>query len=268
MDPGSAAPRLGMMPADGNMTSIVQRIARQALVTFRSPPRVGEEPGKSFMENHSKLKSLMTEVRAADLKLVPRRADGSPPGVPPPHPYHHGAPPVTYMHICETDHFSMGVFLLKSGASIPLHDHPGMHGILKVMYGKVRISCFDRLERPAGGTQPTPPLPPAAQMGALRRSVLRSTGEYTEESGPCVLSPDRDNLHQIDAVDGPTAFMDILAPPYDPDDGRDCHYYKVLPGAEVTDMEQKEKEVWLMKISQPPDFWCGGEPYPGPEVCL
>lgn len=250
------------MPGDGNMTSIVQRIARQALLTYRSPPRVGEEAGKSFLENQSKLKSLMTEVRAADLKLVPRRASDGSPGA-----YHHGAPPVTYMHIYETDRFSMGVFLLKSGASIPLHDHPGMHGVLKVMYGKVRISCFDRLERPAGGAQVAPPLPPA-QMSALRRSVLRSTGEYTEESGPCVLSPDRDNLHQIDAVDGPTAFMDILAPPYDPDEGRDCHYYKVLTGAEVQHAEQKEKEVWLMEISQPPDFWCGGEPYPGPEVRL
>ncbi|XP_034407185.1 2-aminoethanethiol (cysteamine) dioxygenase b isoform X2 [Cyclopterus lumpus] len=265
-----------MMPGDSNMTSIVQRIARQALVTFRSPPRVGEEAGKSFLENQSKLKSLMTEVRAADLKLAPRRGDDSSPGVSPPLPYHHhhhhhhGGPPVTYMHICETDQFSMGVFLLKSGASIPLHDHPGMHGMLKVLYGKVRISCFDRLERPAGGTQAAaaaPALPPT-QMGSLRRSLLRSIDEYTEESGPCVLSPDQDNLHRIDAVDGPTAFMDILAPPYDPDEDRDCHYYKVLAEGNARDTEQKEKEVWLLEISQPADFWCGGEPYPGPEVCL
>ncbi|XP_013878471.1 2-aminoethanethiol (cysteamine) dioxygenase b [Austrofundulus limnaeus] len=253
-----------MMPADSTMTSIVQRIARQALVTFRSPPGPGEEAAKSFLENLNKLKSLTTEVRAADLKLVPRRAEGSSSRA---LPYHHGVPPVTYMHICETDQFSMGVFLLKTGASIPLHDHPGMHGVLKVLYGKVRISCFDRLERSCGSAPPHPTVP-AAQTGSLRRSVLRSTAEFTEESGPCVLSPDRDNLHQIDAVDGPTAFMDILAPPYDPDDGRDCHYYKAVTEAELKASEQKEKEVWLMEISQPPNFWCGGEPYPGPEVSL
>ncbi|XP_060942918.1 2-aminoethanethiol (cysteamine) dioxygenase b [Limanda limanda] len=245
-----------MMPGDSDMSSIVQRIARQALVTFRSPPQVGgPDAGKSFLENLGKLQTLMTEVRAGDLQLAPRRAEDSPPGVAPVLPYPHGAPPVTYMHICETDHFSMGVFLLKSGASIPLHDHPEMHGVLKVLYGKVRIRCFDRLE----------PNPAPAQVGSLRRSVLRSTGEFTEECGPCVLSPDRDNLHQIDAVDGPTAFMDILAPPYDPDDGRDCHYYRVL---EADPAGPKEKELWLMEISQPPDFWCGGEPYPGPEVSL
>ncbi|XP_073338740.1 2-aminoethanethiol (cysteamine) dioxygenase b [Pagrus major] len=253
-----------MTPGDGDMASIVQRIARQALLTYRSPARLGDEAAKSFLENHSELKRLMTEVRAADLKLVPRRGDGGSAAAPPPPP-HRGAPPVTYMHICETERFSMGVFLLKSGASIPLHDHPGMHGILKVMYGKVRISCFDRLEQVSPPVPVPPPVPPG-QTDAVRCSVLRSTAEYTEESGPCVLSPDRDNLHQIDAVDGPTAFMDILAPPYDPDDGRDCHYYKVLTQAEGKGTEQKE--VWLMEISQPPEFWCGGEPYPGPEVRL
>lgn len=241
------------------MTSIVQKIARQALVTFRTPSSFGD---KAFLGNQCKLQSLMTEIRAADLKIAPRKVDSV--STPLPH-----NPPVTYMHICETDEFSMGVFLLKSGASIPLHDHPGMYGMLKVLYGKVRITCFDRLDKStsvASDTQFKPPLLPF-QRGALR-SILGSVGEFTEESGPCILTPDRNNLHQIDAVDGPTAFLDILAPPYDPDDGRDCHYYKVLQSASDSEDKKAEgqKEVWLMEVSQPSEFWCGGEPYPGPEV--
>lgn len=248
-----------MLPSDppSSMSSLVQRIARQALVTFRTPPRRSGDEARSFQENHGQLQSLMSEVCAADLRLVPRRADGPAP----PRPYHQ--PPVTYMHICETDHFSMGVFLLKSGSSIPLHDHPGMHGVLKVLYGRVRISCFDRMERPA-----SPGQAPQAHPDSLRLSVLRSSAEYTSESGPCVLSPDRDNLHQIDAVDGPTAFMDILAPPYDPDNGRDCHYYAVLTTEAGQGAGQPGQEVWLREVSQPADFWCGAEPYPGPQVCL
>lgn len=259
-----------MRPGDDKMNSIVQQVARQALATFRSCGRVGEA-SRCFPEQQSKLRALLTEVMAADLRLVePRTADTQ-------HPYHGSPPPVTYMHICETDEFSMGVFLLKRGASIPLHDHPGMHGMLKVMYGKTRVTCFDRLDRSSLSGAPTgdPLSPPPFQKGSLRRSVLRSTGEYTEHSGPCVLAPQRDNLHRIDAVDGPTAFLDILAPPYDPDDGRDCHYYKVIPeeareagGAQTEPPPDHGSEVWLMEISQPPDFWCGSEPYPGPGVCL
>lgn len=247
-----------MMPRN-NMTSTVQKIAKQALATFRNPS-VAAEHGKVFSENLSKLKALLSEVRAADLKIAPRSVENAAPRV---------APPVTYMHIYESGSFSMGVFLLKSGASIPMHDHPGMHGMLKVIYGKVRISCFDRLDKPgdgAGAVHFTPPLMPY-QRSSLRPTVLKSVGEYTEESSPCVLSPQRDNIHQIDAVDGPTAFLDILAPPYDPDEGRDCHYYKILhahSGAEA----QEQGGLWLLEIPQPSEFWCGGEPYPGPKVSL
>ncbi|KAK3562714.1 hypothetical protein QTP86_005669 [Hemibagrus guttatus] len=204
-----------------NMNSLIQRLARQALATFRNQ---ASEDSKGFVENHSKLRNLLAEVRVSDLKIVPRCVEST--YVPP----QLLGPPVTYMHICETDSFSMGVFLLKHGSSIPLHDHPNMYGLLKVLYGKVRVSCYDRLDSSpdsASGRQFNPPLLPF-QKSCVRPSVQRSVGEYTEESPPCVLYPQRDNLHQIEAVDGPTAFLDILAPPYDPDDGRDCHYYKVL----------------------------------------
>nr|QCL11346.1 2-aminoethanethiol dioxygenase [Cyprinus carpio] len=255
-----------MMPRD-NMTSTVQKIARQALTTFRNPSLVGEHY-KVFLENLSKLKSLMAEVKAADLKIAPRSTESAPgpsPRVP---------APVTYMHIYETDTFSMGGFLLKRAASIPLPVHPGMYGMLKVIYGKVRISCFDMLDKPrdgASGVQFSPPLYPF-RSSSLPPSGLRSGGEYTEESGPCVLSPQKNNIHQIDAVDGPTAFLDILSPPYDPEEGRDCHYNKVLHAhSEAADRKSEARDpgdLWLVEIPQPGDFWCGGGPFPGPKVPL
>ncbi|XP_075697253.1 2-aminoethanethiol dioxygenase [Rhinoderma darwinii] len=249
------------MPRD-EMNSLIQKIARQARLTFRGAGSSGD--GKGFAENVTQLRKLVSEIRAEDLKIRPRKSAQTPISVP-------QNPPVTYMHICESDGFSMGVFLLKGGSSIPLHDHPGMHGMLKVLYGKVRISGFDKME-------PQPP----GNNGSLVRAVLRSTGEYSDTCPPCLLSPHRDNLHQISAVDGPAAFLDILAPPYDPDDGRDCHYYKPLPPTQAPSSASSEqsgdggaeasgvhpREVWLLEIPQPDDFWCGGEPYPGPKVSV
>lgn len=266
------------MPRD-NMASLIQRIARQACLTFRGGRCVSERaevagPAGStpqgFPENLSKLKGLLSQVRAEDLNIAPRKATLQPP---PPH-----LPPVTYMHIYETEGFSLGVFLLKSGTSIPLHDHPGMHGMLKVLYGTVRISCMDKLDADGGGQRPRAPPPEqqfepplqARERDAVRAGVLRSRAEYTEASGPCVLTPHQDNLHQIDAVDGPAAFLDILAPPYDPDDGRDCHYYRVLqpvgPPEAAGSASDLPREVWLLETPQADDFWCEGEPYPGPKV--
>ncbi|XP_041756707.2 2-aminoethanethiol dioxygenase-like [Coregonus clupeaformis] len=252
------------MPRD-NKTSLIQKIASQANITFKDFNASAIGDNKVFLDNRGDLINLLTEVRAADLKIAQMKPNGS---------HSDQSPPVTYMHICETESFSMGVFLLNSGASIPLHDHPGMNGMLKVLYGKVSIRCFDLLDKPPAQseseTQFDPPLLPF-QKDCLRRAVLRATTWFTHDSSPCILTPHRENLHQIDAVDGPAVFLDILAPPYDPEDGRDCHYYQVLqtvPDADskVEPQKEWEEETWLLEIGQPDGFWCGGEPYLGPKV--
>ncbi|XP_076856705.1 2-aminoethanethiol (cysteamine) dioxygenase a [Brachyhypopomus gauderio] len=253
------------MPRD-NKSSLIQKIASHAYATFTNccSSAIGEN--KVFLDNQAALTALLTQIRAADLKIAPPKKGSK--------STHN--PPVTYMHICETDTFSMGVFLLKRGASIPLHDHPGMNGMLKVLYGKVKIMCFDKSDKPPdpaaeNETLFDPPLSPF-QKDALSLSVPRSTGEFTQHSDPCVLTPVKNNIHQIDAVDGPAAFLDILAPPYDPDGGRDCHYYKVLQtvGKNVDKEcdQSRVEETWLLEIPQPDEFWCGGEPYPGPPVSV
>ncbi|KAJ7324297.1 hypothetical protein JRQ81_017317 [Phrynocephalus forsythii] len=229
----------GTMPRD-NMASLIQRVARQARVTFRPPgpsSNNNNNGGPRFVENLQRLQQLLNEVRAEDLRLTPRGPSAVPGPV---------QPPVSYMHICETESFSMGVFVLRAGACIPLHDHPGMHGLLKVLYGTLRIACFDPVVAPAGGD---------GGGGGQGQQRLR-----------------RDNLHQIDAVGGgPAAFLDILAPPYDPEHGRDCHYYRLSDGQSLAppgpaDQQGLPKEMWLLETPQAADFWCGGEPYPGPQV--
>ncbi|CAB1459565.1 unnamed protein product [Pleuronectes platessa] len=85
----------------------------------------GTKSSADVSATQSELISPLTAVRAADGKIAPRKSKPS-----------SGAaglqsPPVTYMHICETEVFSMGLFLLRPGASIPLHVHPDMNGNLR-----------------------------------------------------------------------------------------------------------------------------------------
>lgn len=150
--------------------------------------------------------------------------------------------------------------------------------LVQVLYGKVSVRSYDKLDDDLT-VCPIPPQfePPIApfQTTSLRRTVFRSSAEYTENTGPCLLTPLQDNLHQINAVEGPAAFLDILAPPYNADDGRDCHYYRILQTVEEGrtdeqqgDEEKKEKVTWMLEIPEPEDFWCGPEPYPGPAVSV
>lgn len=247
------------MPRD--RAPLIQKIAQQASVSFKDCLSEDNGDHKPLPDQHNQLLSLVNALTAADLKLAPRKSSGRP------GPDGAQNPPVTYMHICETPVFSMGVFLLRAGASIPLHDHPGMNGMLKVLYGKVSVRCFDKLD--SEGVAPPVFDPPLSHSEApsLCRSTLRCESEYSPGSSPCLLTPQQDNLHQIEALGGPAAFLDILAPPYDPDNNRDCHYYRVLqPSAPSS--EGTEEDTWLLEIPQPEDFWCGGQVYPGPTVSL
>ena len=52
--------------------------------------------------------------------------------------------PCTYIKIHEDLDVSLGVFIIKPGFKIPLHNHPKMHGLLKVVHGKVDISVYTK----------------------------------------------------------------------------------------------------------------------------
>lgn len=148
------------------------------------------------------------------------------------------AAPVAYVHIMENEVFSMGIFILRPGSRIPLHDHPKMYGILRVLYGSLRCRSFTPL-RNIKATD-------LKQANSSFSVFAGSKWQFTDlvvarphqdtilslESSPQLLYPVDGNLHEITPVEGPAVFLDILAPPYDHDLGtRECRFYKevVLP---------------------------------------
>lgn len=100
----------------------------------------------------------------------------------------------------------------------------------------------------------------------FRGSIISATKlpplvvEATDE--PCVLCPIEGNIHQVDTVDGPAAFIDILAPPYRfnlPDaEKRRCSYFK-----EVN--KSKDTKLMIDTKDEPKDYWSDTAPYKGPE---
>lgn len=169
--------------------------------------------------------------------------------------------PVVYVHIAENHVFSMGIFVLKPGSRIPLHDHPHMYGIGRVIYGTLRCRSYTRLEED----------PPAELQKGLRRWQWKDiiTARpfqdtiMTSESECCVLTPNEGNYHEIQAIEGGAAFVDVLAPPYDHDLGtRVCHFYE-----EVTlNRHDGSGRVYLSEIPAPKDYYCNAAEYTGPQV--
>lgn len=125
------------------MTSKIECVLKQALTTFS-----GSYTSKAFHDNLVKLKRNANELDARSIGLDFRllrwdtyELNNSQDKSEATFIRRHRAP-VTYIEVFEDEHVSIGVFVLRDGAKIPLHDHPYMYGVLKVIHGKVKIQSY------------------------------------------------------------------------------------------------------------------------------
>jgi len=240
------------------MATLIQKVARMANQTFQQVSK-----DRQFFDNFNKLKCLTNQVRKSDVCLVPEQLglDDRLWTV------NSREAPVSYIEIFESDIFTLGIFVLKNGARIPLHDHPNMYGIVKVLHGKVCVQSYSRI-----APEPSDQEAPASPHGRAGAFAVKKCpiGEFSEDSEPCCLTPDDANYHEIKAVGGVAAFLDILAPPYD-HRVRECHFFKELHPLDTDSQAESqpaplESDVFLVEIPSPTDYWSNSKPYDGPEV--
>jgi len=140
----------------------------------------------------------------------------------------------TYLGIVENDEYAIAAFALQPGARIPLHDHPGMTVLSKVVCGSLQVTSFD--------------------VGADGKA-RRSSSIMTSADGPAALFPSVNNVHEFRAGAGGAVVLDVIVPPYDEDAGRACHYFEAVAiGGGV---------FRLREIPEPADFECLGAVYQG-----
>lgn len=63
----------------------------------------------------------------------------------------------------------------------------------------------------------------------MRLARLKANRVFTSPCDTSVLYPTTGgNIHEFTAIT-PSIVLDVLGPPYSPEDGRDCSYYKDYP---------------------------------------
>ena len=217
------------------MTTKIAKVGNLALHVFRAHSLRTVNGNLAFptmgtCEDPESLKHLLANVAALTLHDV---GLDSPFVLPPPHQLN---APVAYMHITENEVFSMGMFILRPGSRIPLHGHPGMFGVIRVMQGSLRCRSFTPISQERTSTTPSD-----GECGgtAVMWRLAAASPDLTiaephadklliaADHAPCLLTPKTGNLHELTAVEGTVVFLDILSPPYDHDLGtRECLFYR------------------------------------------
>ena len=190
----------------------------------------------------------MDALTGADVSLSAGSADGAPGG------------PVCYHHVYSDRSLSIGIFELPTGAQLPLHDHPNMTVLSKLVFGALRVTSYDL---PTTTSRPSKPsLLGALTGGGGHRRLLCDAPSERTVAAPCEtlrLDPIRGNIHSFEALEH-TAIFDILTPPYSDFDGRSCHYYV------ESDAPATAGGVELLEVGWPESLRVVNRPYLGDAV--
>ncbi|XP_052182794.1 plant cysteine oxidase 3 isoform X2 [Diospyros lotus] len=216
-----------------------------------------------------KLRSLMDTITPADVGLTEDiRDDGH--GSFGLNQFNRAGPwvkPITYLDIHECDSFTMCVFCFPTSSVIPLHDHPGMTVLSKVLYGSLHVKAYDWVE-PAQIQRSTAPSNSPVRLAKLAADKVVTAPCETQVLYPKIGG----NLHCFTAV-APCAVLDVLTPPYNNAAGRTCTYYHDYPysgfsvGNEDEPRDGNEEEyAWLAPLPGPKDFYTIPRKYRGPAI--
>ena len=120
------------------------------------------------------------------------------------------------MHIVETNNFHVSIFIIPRNSKLPLHDHPNMSVLSKVIKGTLKMKSYN-IEK-------------SFEMKSGKKifpaQITNENMIKTNQDKSWFLSPSIDNIHEFEAINETAVVFDVLMPPYDETDGRPCNFYE------------------------------------------
>ena len=96
-----------------------------------------------------------------------------------------------------------GILNMEQNQDVPLHDHPGATGMVRVLTGEVEVWQFDR-----------PEISPSF-VADDRAMLKRATHRVMRPGDIALLSPDSGNIHALRSLSKTCSMLDYFIPPYE-----------------------------------------------------
>jgi len=106
-----------------------------------------------------------------------------------------------WQRMVKEPHLNGGVLTVTAEEDVPLHDHPGATGMLRVLTGKLEVRQYDLA--PGDG-------PDGRGVVELHPVSLRTLGA----GDTAFLLPDKGNIHSLRSAGARCSMLDFFVPPY------------------------------------------------------
>ena len=167
---------------------------------------------------------------------------------------------VRYVHVSEVPNkYSVGIFIFPPNARIPLHDHPGMVVLSRVLYGDLDRVSLDLVRDQPQEIDDASSWFPRWNKRKLpigsRRAYLNGH-DHLQAPDVTALFPFEGQLHEFRAGANGAAILDVLLPPYDEGHNRDCTFYNIQIDETASVDVNERRPCWIVPTGQPDDFHC------------
>ena len=155
------------------------------------------------------------------------------------------------MSIVSDKNFDISVFIIPAGKCLPLHDHPNMSVISKLIQGELQVRGFNMIKYDF------------ENKSTLAEMCITSVKSSFEK--PWLLTPSQSNIHEFKAI-STCAILDVLMPPYQEPE-RPCNYYAYALPSDSNELKVGER-TQLIHIDEPSWSLPYAVRYRGPRVVL
>jgi len=138
--------------------------------------------------------------------------------------------------------FNVGVFLIPKGNCIPLHNHPNIFVISKVIWGSVVINSFDKITNNDNNNNNIFIHNYSSSEDIFKVEEREKINLNFNDNNIGILTPNKNNIHEVIAYED-SAFFDIILPAYDESKNRPCNYFEKLKINTST-----KDEIYLKKL--------------------
>lgn len=144
---------------------------------------------------------------------------------------------ISFIPVFASPEIEINMFGIPRGLCLPTHDHPHMTVVSRVVQGSLLFTLFN----------------PKGQV------FTRTTTMLTDTDPSVLAEPHANNVHLIESKHDIAVLLDVFLPPYSPEDGRDCNYYKETP-------DTSDPALVHLSPTFPVDFSTVDVPYCGESV--